>query len=235
MANPYFDFRIGAGAEPQRFDLPEGATEIVIGRSSDCGWMISSTAVSRHHARLLRRGGELLIEDLRSSNGTFVNGERLTGPRTLRDQDRVQVGAVEATFVVPPPEADGDATIAYVAKASAPRAPAKPEAPTPPPAPRGGTGTHTVTAPSPPPPPAPAPPVPPAGPSRAEAPAAPAAAPTASPAPSVAADVAPPAGAAVKPWFGGDVGPSAVELALIAAGSFLLVLVIGALLIRLAF
>jgi pSer/pThr/pTyr-binding forkhead associated (FHA) protein len=235
MPDPYFDFRTAPGAERQRFDLPEGATEIVIGRSSDCGWVISSGAVSRRHARLLRQGGELLIEDLGSSNGTFVNGERLKEPRVLRDQDSVQVGALEATYVIPLP--DGDATIAIVPQPSAPRTPAEPQVAEPRPAGRGSTGTHTVASPPPPPPPTPAPAAPSAEPpSQPEAtPTSTAAPPSAPPAPSVPAATAPPRVEPVTPSVGGEGGPNVVELALIAAGSFLLVFVVGALLIRFAF
>jgi pSer/pThr/pTyr-binding forkhead associated (FHA) protein len=230
MPNPHFDFRTAAGAERQRFDLPEGRTEAVIGRASDCGWVISSNAVSRRHARVFRQGSDFWVEDLGSSNGTFVNGERLSGPRMLRDQDLLQLGTMEATFVVPPPESEGDATIAVVSRPVPPPEPTPPKAAEPSPA-RPGTGTHTVASPPPPPPAAISQP-----PVRAETPSPSAPPPPVSPSgmPAVAPPAAPKEVPLPRP--GGDQGgPSAAELALIAAGSFLLVFGIGAVLLRFVF
>jgi ABC-type multidrug transport system ATPase subunit len=57
-------------------------------------------AVSRRHARIIRpaQDGEYEIEDLGSTNGTFVNGERLVGSRTLRHGDSVRIGPVKLIF-----------------------------------------------------------------------------------------------------------------------------------------
>jgi pSer/pThr/pTyr-binding forkhead associated (FHA) protein len=48
--------------------------------------------VSTVHARLFRRGDDLLVEDLGSRNGTFVNGEQVNAPTRLKRGDRVQFG-----------------------------------------------------------------------------------------------------------------------------------------------
>ena len=56
-------------------------------------------SVSRSHARLRYTGGEVVIEDLRSTNGTSVNDRPLAGPAVLRSGDRFQVGAVHFKFV----------------------------------------------------------------------------------------------------------------------------------------
>lgn len=247
----YFEFRIEGFAESRRFELSDEAGEAVIGRSSECQWMVSSGAVSRRHARVQRRGKEVTIEDLGSSNGTFVNGERLTGPRALRDQDRVQLGSVEGRFVMPP-EPASDATIAFDAQQTIlapPKARAAPPPPPPPPPPsppppasappapptpvpaakRGATGTHTITAESAAaaaaPPPAPAPKVETATATPATAPLAPA------PAPAPAAPP-PPSRPAPAASTTARRGPSYVELAVIAIVSFLAVFTIGVLLIR---
>ena len=50
------------------------------------------TFVSQLHARLYRRDGRMWVEDLGSTNGTYVNSKRLTSPLSLRRGDRVQVG-----------------------------------------------------------------------------------------------------------------------------------------------
>jgi predicted component of type VI protein secretion system len=239
MANlPHFQIEVGA--ERQRFEMPEGEPEVVVGRATGCRWIIASGAVSRRHARLVRRGSEVTIEDLGSSNGTFVNGERLTAPRELRDQDRVQLGAVEIRFVMPPEEPSVDATIALSALPKIARVEPPPTAPPaetktpgePPVTSGGGTRTHTLPPPPPPaPPPEELPAEPPPATQAAETSPPPERARAASPIP-------PPAAPKERSkWssalLGGDgPKPTLVELAIIAGGSFLLVLVIGALLIR---
>jgi pSer/pThr/pTyr-binding forkhead associated (FHA) protein len=48
--------------------------------------------VSRHHARIVVRGGEVAVEDLGSKNGTFVGDRRVAGPTPLADRDRLRLG-----------------------------------------------------------------------------------------------------------------------------------------------
>jgi len=224
-ANPYFE--IQGGADKVRFELEEPAADVVVGRSSDCQWAIPSSGVSRRHARISRRGSEVTIEDVGSSNGTFVNSERLSAPRPLRDQDLVRLGSVEIRFVVPPPEASVDATIA-VQPASPPPAPVAPPAepsppphPPPPSGPPAGTGSTTRSV---------TPPLPTAG-------LHPASAPSSAPISSPDKPALAPREAAL-PWISAsDDGaePTVVELIAIAAGSFLVVFALGALLIRFLF
>jgi pSer/pThr/pTyr-binding forkhead associated (FHA) protein len=230
---------IEAGAERQRFELPEAAAEIVIGRSADCQWIIPSGAVSRRHAVLRRRGDELVVEDLGSSNGTMVNGERLSGPRTLRDRDKLQLGAVEIRVVIPEPAAD--ATMALDATRRMPPEPpaqhtrvAAPPPPPPAPQPQHSAKTATKTV-----PPQPPPPVPSAQPpSRAPSPLPPSP-PTPAPSPPPSSFTPVPSGRKEIPPAPSvsteTTGPSMLELAVIAAGSFLVVFGIGALLIRFVF
>jgi hypothetical protein len=77
----------GAG---RRFDF--GAAPVTIGRQDQCEVQVEGTWVSRRHARLAWTGTEYIVEDLGSTNGTFVNGERVSGPRALRSGDRLQLG-----------------------------------------------------------------------------------------------------------------------------------------------
>jgi ABC transport system ATP-binding/permease protein len=71
------------------------APELVVGRAVDAeGELRGDPEISRRHARLTRRdGGALVIEDLGSANGTYVNGDRITAPRELHPSDVVRVGA----------------------------------------------------------------------------------------------------------------------------------------------
>ncbi len=68
-----------------------GAEPMVLGRSRQAGLRLLDEGVSREHARLDRSGADLLIHDLSSRNGTFVNGERIDR-RVLTEGDRIQLG-----------------------------------------------------------------------------------------------------------------------------------------------
>ncbi len=79
---------------------------VVLGRAPDSDLQIAwDPRVSGVHAYLERRGGRWVIEDDGlSRNGTFVNGERLRGQRTLRDGDVIQAGDTLLGFRHPEPE-----------------------------------------------------------------------------------------------------------------------------------
>ncbi len=69
-----------------------GRDEVLVGRTDVADLLLSDGLVSREHARFVMKGGQLAIEDLGSTNGTFVNGDRLRGSRTVGDGDRVLIG-----------------------------------------------------------------------------------------------------------------------------------------------
>ena len=66
--------------------------QLMIGRDSSNEIVINDAEVSRRHARLTFQGGKYVLEDLGSTNGTFVNGQRLTGPRVLKPGEVVSFG-----------------------------------------------------------------------------------------------------------------------------------------------
>jgi pSer/pThr/pTyr-binding forkhead associated (FHA) protein len=72
------------------FPLEEGR-EIVIGRSSELDMVLVEEMVSRRHATILMKGGSVWIEDLGSTNGTFVNGEKIAKAQ-LKEGDRILIG-----------------------------------------------------------------------------------------------------------------------------------------------
>jgi DNA-binding winged helix-turn-helix (wHTH) protein len=76
--------------------LHEG--ENILGRDRDAVAWIDVHSVSRHHARIVISGTSATIEDLGSKNGTFLDGRRLTSPKTLSDGSRVRIGTVETTL-----------------------------------------------------------------------------------------------------------------------------------------
>jgi predicted component of type VI protein secretion system len=65
-----------------------------LGRHDDCVIRIKSAQVSRRHCELFEVGGQLMLRDLGSSNGTFVNGKRVSGEIALKHGDELTVGAV---------------------------------------------------------------------------------------------------------------------------------------------
>lgn len=77
------------------FDLGDGVT---IGRSASADITIDDAFGSHMHARVFRRGPFLYIEDLGSTNGTFLNGRRLKHEEQLKVQDRVRIGETEFRY-----------------------------------------------------------------------------------------------------------------------------------------
>jgi pSer/pThr/pTyr-binding forkhead associated (FHA) protein len=66
--------------------------EINIGRDNGAGIVIDDTYASQQHARVFPQGERFMVEDLGSTNGTYVNGRRISYPVELRDGDRVKIG-----------------------------------------------------------------------------------------------------------------------------------------------
>ena len=66
--------------------------EATIGRAPECAIMLQDGFVSSHHARVFQRGGRVWVEDLRSTNGTLLNGQRLRRRAALRPGDRLTIG-----------------------------------------------------------------------------------------------------------------------------------------------
>ncbi len=86
----------GGGLEPgERVDLFGGVT---IGRSPEADVRIEDRYSSGIHARVHARSGAYYIEDLGSTNGTYLNGNRLNGEAELRDLDTVRIGDTEFRF-----------------------------------------------------------------------------------------------------------------------------------------
>ena len=93
-----------AGKRPGTIVMPSGDRitltdgRNLIGRLADCRIVISDTNTSRHHAEIHRAGSGFVINDLGSTNGTLVNGEKLTADRRLSDGDIVTVGTINLRF-----------------------------------------------------------------------------------------------------------------------------------------
>jgi pSer/pThr/pTyr-binding forkhead associated (FHA) protein len=91
--------------------------DFLIGRHAPgAGTLADDVEISRHHARISRAPeGEFTIEDLDSTNGTFVNGVRIAAPQPLAEGDRVEVGGT--TLVVHTPAEPGPGREATAARA----------------------------------------------------------------------------------------------------------------------
>jgi hypothetical protein len=66
--------------------------EVTVGRAAGCGVTLDDTYASQIHARVFQRDGQWFVEDLGSTNGTFLNRTKVNGPQVMRRGDRLQVG-----------------------------------------------------------------------------------------------------------------------------------------------
>src|SRR5258708_3455334 len=113
IASPFLVYRDGGGHEhlvPLEADHPR----LTIGRGSTTDvWLDWDGEASRLHAPLERYGADwTAVDDGLSRNGTYVNGERVSGRRRLDDGDVVRCGTTELLFQAPPAAAHLGATIA---------------------------------------------------------------------------------------------------------------------------
>jgi pSer/pThr/pTyr-binding forkhead associated (FHA) protein len=91
-----------------RIDLPGRSValvegEITLGRSRGCGIVLADPCISRVHALVAVRSGRVYLQDLRSSNGTFVDGERIAGEQEIAEGDRISIGNYDLLLHLGPP------------------------------------------------------------------------------------------------------------------------------------
>ncbi len=110
-----FQFVMRSGPTPGVVFPLEGE-QLTIGRDSSNAVAVNDAEVSRKHARLTFQGGKYVIDDLGSTNGTFVNGQRLAGPVVLKAGDVVSLGE-QIVLMFDAINADAGATVAVSRKA----------------------------------------------------------------------------------------------------------------------
>lgn len=95
--NDYFVLKNMSSSEA----IPLISASVTLGRSPDCEIVVDCSEASRQHARITRQAGRLTIEDLGSTNGTILNGQRLRKPEILGGGDIIYVGQVYYQIVDP--------------------------------------------------------------------------------------------------------------------------------------
>jgi hypothetical protein len=113
--------------------FPLEASEIIVGRDASNGVAINDGEISRKHAKLSLHGSAYVLQDLGSTNGSFVNGQRLTGTQVLNPGDTVSFG--ENIVMIYETAQDPNATIISSSQAPKTVAPVRRPAPAPAPAP----------------------------------------------------------------------------------------------------
>ena len=93
---PVLVIRAGGGRVGESFPLD--GDRMTIGRRPDSDIFLDDVTVSRDHALLVRRGGDLYLDDLGSLNGSYVNRRRIESHR-LEDSDELQIGKYKLTFL----------------------------------------------------------------------------------------------------------------------------------------
>jgi pSer/pThr/pTyr-binding forkhead associated (FHA) protein len=71
------------------------SSSLVLGRAPECELPLEDTYVSQQHARIFAKDGAWYVEDLGSTNGTFVNDQRLSSPAMVQSGDRIRLGTTE--------------------------------------------------------------------------------------------------------------------------------------------
>ena len=115
---PEFQLVMRAGPTPGKA-FPVSGDSFTIGREPGNGIVINDPEISRKHSRMWLQGNTYSIEDLGSTNGTFVNGIRLTAPHSLRTGEVVALGE-QISLVFEAVVSDPNATMLHAAKPSAP-------------------------------------------------------------------------------------------------------------------
>lgn len=113
MGNKAYQLIVRAGPNPGKI-YPIMRSEITIGRDPNSDILINDAEISRRHAVIKLVPEGYTIEDLGSTNGTIINGQRIIGPHLLRAGEMINLGENIALIFEPQQTFDPDATIASV-------------------------------------------------------------------------------------------------------------------------
>jgi hypothetical protein len=87
--HPHLKVLEPAGLRGRSYPLDE---EITLGRAAGCQVPLDDAYASQVHARVFQRDGNWFVEDLGSTNGTYLNRRRVAGPMVIKRRDRLQIG-----------------------------------------------------------------------------------------------------------------------------------------------
>src|SRR5215831_14936326 len=93
------------GGATQRLDFE--SEEITIGRVDENDICLPKGNISKKHTKIVVKDGKIIVLDLKSTNGTFVNGKKLAGPQVIQPSDNVYIG--DFILNVEPPDLDAGA------------------------------------------------------------------------------------------------------------------------------
>lgn len=101
--SPYLEVLDEGVSSKKIINFDEHMEELVMGRDPDCHLTLNHNSISRKHSMLTRKWGKIIVQDLNSKNGTYVNAERIS-EIPLKDFDQVCVGAVKLLYRNPEEE-----------------------------------------------------------------------------------------------------------------------------------
>src|SRR3989442_2527420 len=78
----------GGGSQQLTFEK----NEVTIGRLAGNDIVLSKGNVSKYHSRIVIKDGKFIIVDMKSTNGTFVNGKKIAAPQVVRPKDKIHIG-----------------------------------------------------------------------------------------------------------------------------------------------
>src|SRR6476660_3669153 len=91
------------GGATQRLDFD--SEEITIGRVDENDICLPKGNISKKHTKIVVKDGRIIVLDLKSTNGTYVNGKKLAGPQVVQPSDKIYIG--DFILNVEPPELEG--------------------------------------------------------------------------------------------------------------------------------
>ena len=102
---------VGMSTEVAGRKIQMDDTDVLLGRANNNTLAIDSASVSGEHCRLFCMDGKYYVEDLGSTNGTRLNGRKITTETQLKNKNLLQVGAVEFLYEDDSPEANEDLSL----------------------------------------------------------------------------------------------------------------------------
>lgn len=83
------------GGRPKTYSIED---EVIIGRDKGCQVVITDTYASQFHARVFKRDDAVFIEDMGSTNGTYLNRRKVSSPIPVNRGDKARIGKTELDF-----------------------------------------------------------------------------------------------------------------------------------------